>query len=216
MMRTVFNKICLFSLGWVLLGFSLAYCQSQQYYPSDAYDNRYHGYDSYYYNDQQGNDDGVEFPGRYSQRGDYRLPNSTDWDYYQAWRNYRESYYRGETQPQAYRDSHPYGMGGIGYDPDPTYLRMEEAYKRLNAQAQQGGNAYNQQNGRYNQPNEWYPNNAQQSQAENPQRNSRAAGGGGGGGSRRNTGKFQGGGSPRKYPYSQRSQNYDDYWDYSR
>lgn len=228
MARAFFNKICTFALGSALLSF--AYCQSQQYYyPSNDYGNQYQGDGSYYYGDgrsnQQSNEEGIEFPGRYSQGGDYRLPNSTDWDYYQSWRNYRESYYRGDTQPQAYRESHPYGTGGIGYDPDPTYLRMEETYRRLNAQEQQGGNPYSQQGGGgggggYYRPDGRYSNDAQQ-QGEKPgigatQKNNPSRRGGGGGSNRRNSGKFQGGGSPRKYPYAERSKNYEDYWDYSR
>ena len=48
-----------------------------------------------------------------------------DWDYKENWRSNREAYFRGETESQAIRNELPYGPGGIGYDADPGYLRIE-------------------------------------------------------------------------------------------
>ncbi len=48
-----------------------------------------------------------------------------DWDNQQDWQYYRKEFYSGKTQPEVYRERHPYGAGGIGYDPDPDYLRMQ-------------------------------------------------------------------------------------------
>ncbi len=39
-----------------------------------------------------------------------------DWDYKENWRYDRNAYLRGETEPQAYREAHPNGRGGIGYN----------------------------------------------------------------------------------------------------
>lgn len=78
-----------------------------------------------------------------------RFPNYSDWDYQESWRDNRKAYYSGETQAEAYRKNHPYGEGGIGYDPDPVYLRMEEEYRLLRDQDKQGGGSNRQSNKRY-------------------------------------------------------------------
>ena len=57
-------------------------------------------------------------------------PQTFDWDYHQTWRDDRQAYYSGKTQPQAYRDSHPMGARGIGYDADPSYPYMISAYEK--------------------------------------------------------------------------------------
>lgn len=69
-------------------------------------------------------------------------PYGTDWDYQESWRNDKKAYFSGETQPQAWRNAHPYGPGGIGYDAAPGY---QQAHPQ---QYQQG---YIQQQYYYNQ-----------------------------------------------------------------
>ena len=50
-----------------------------------------------------------------------RVTNNANWDFQQGWRNDSDAYFRGETQPQVYRENHPYGRGGVGYEPDYNY-----------------------------------------------------------------------------------------------
>ncbi len=45
-----------------------------------------------------------------------------DWDYHENWQYSRHAFFEGDTQPQAYRRTHPYGPAGIGYDADEDYL----------------------------------------------------------------------------------------------
>jgi hypothetical protein len=63
-----------------------------------------------------------------------------DWDNKENWRYNRDEFYRGESQPQAYRENHPYGPGGVGYDGDENYYRNLRRYNELqgnpNAQSQ--------------------------------------------------------------------------------
>lgn len=74
-------------------------------------------------------------------------PFGADWEYDEGWRNDRDAYLRGDTQPQAFRKAHPYGPAGIGYDADPEYLRMEQAYRQNhpNPPQRQGGYYQDQQ-----------------------------------------------------------------------
>lgn len=60
-----------------------------------------------------------------------------DWDYKANWRYDRKAFYNGESQPEAYRDEHPYGPSGIGYDADEYYPR---------GQLSQAGNQPRRQN----------------------------------------------------------------------
>lgn len=54
-----------------------------------------------------------------------------DWDFHENWRYNRDAFYRGESQPEAYREEHPYGPGGIGYDADVNYRRNLRRYQEL-------------------------------------------------------------------------------------
>lgn len=60
--------------------------------------------------------------------GNFRMGN---WDNKENWRYNRDAFYKGETQPEAYRDEHPYGAGGIGYDADVNYSRNVKRYREL-------------------------------------------------------------------------------------
>ena len=66
--------------------------------------------------------------GPYPRDGHFRMG---DWDYRENWRYDRDAFYRGETQPQAYREEHPYGSGGIGYDADINYGRNLRRYRQF-------------------------------------------------------------------------------------
>jgi len=72
-------------------------------------DNNYHTYTDNYY------DPGYDEYQRNAYQKNYQMG---DWDYQQNWRFARDAYLKGETQPEVYREAHPYGKGGIGYD-DP-------------------------------------------------------------------------------------------------
>lgn len=63
--------------------------------------------------------------------GNFRM---SDWDYRENWRYNRDAFYKGETQPEAYRDEHPYGAGGVGYDADVNYKRNFKRYRELHPQ----------------------------------------------------------------------------------
>ena len=52
-----------------------------------------------------------------------------DASYRQNWRYHRNAFYQGETDPQDFQHTHPDGPGGIGYDADENYLRMQH-YRR--------------------------------------------------------------------------------------
>lgn len=54
-----------------------------------------------------------------------------DWDYRENWQFHRKDFFRGETQPEAYRRHHPYGPGGIGYDADEDYLKLKREVQGL-------------------------------------------------------------------------------------
>lgn len=64
----------------------------------------------------------------YPRDGNFRMG---DWDFHENWRYNRDAFYRGETQPEAYREEHPYGPGGIGYDADVNYGRNLRRYQEL-------------------------------------------------------------------------------------
>lgn len=56
----------------------------------------------------------------------------TDWGYKESWRYELKAFFKGETQPEAYRSWHPYGPPGIGYNAAPgyyEYLRYREAHE---------------------------------------------------------------------------------------
>ena len=63
--------------------------------------------------------------------GSYRM---ADWNNKASWRYDRAAYYQGKSQAHAYRDRHPYGSGGIGYDSDIHYDRklqhLQELYRK--------------------------------------------------------------------------------------
>lgn len=64
----------------------------------------------------------------YVDNGGYASPKQRklrhgDWSYHENWRYDRDAFYSGETQPQYYREHHPYGPPGVGYDGDDNYLR---------------------------------------------------------------------------------------------
>lgn len=77
-------------------------------------------------NDQQSGREQLaqQYPRNYRYHDAYEP--SWDWDYKEGWRYDREAYFRGETQAEAYRRHHPYGPGGIGYDPAEGYERNLE------------------------------------------------------------------------------------------
>jgi hypothetical protein len=58
-----------------------------------------------------------------------------DWDYHQDWKYHQRGYFTGETQPEYYRETHPYGQGGIGYDADDDDLRYQ---RNANSHASRG------------------------------------------------------------------------------
>ncbi len=60
-----------------------------------------------------------------------------DWGYRQNWRYDSKAFFKGETQGEAYTQEHPYGPGGIGYDPDEEYLQMSRFYKEEAEKAHQ-------------------------------------------------------------------------------
>lgn len=64
----------------------------------------------------------------YPETGPFRMG---DWDFRGNWRYNRDAFYRGETQQQAYREEHPYGPGGIGYDADVNYMRNLRRYREI-------------------------------------------------------------------------------------
>jgi hypothetical protein len=78
------------------------------------------------------------------QKRSYRMSN---WDYKSNWRYYREAFYRGETQPQAYRKGRSPGSAGIGYDGDPNYRKL----RALMDKNQQESTRYASQNNQANQ-----------------------------------------------------------------
>ena len=67
----------------------------------------------------------------YPKDGHFRMGN---WDNRENSRYNRDAFFRGESQPQAYREEHPYGPSGIGYDADVNYSRnvkrLRELYKK--------------------------------------------------------------------------------------
>lgn len=73
-----------------------------------------------------------------------------DWDNKENWRYNRDEFYKGETQAQAYRENHPYGPGGVGYDGDENYYRNLRRYQELGGNAPQKGGYRNQQYSGYN------------------------------------------------------------------
>lgn len=120
----------------------------------------------------------------------YRNHPMTDWDYKEAWQYSAKDYFQGKTQPEVWRQNHPYGYPGIGYDGDPEYLRlerMEEDYRQRqladnnnprNSNRMSNPNAnrpYNYQNnpGNY-QNNPSMPNSPNNSNTQNATRNKTA------------------------------------------
>ena len=75
--------------------------------------------------------DNDTFSEPYPRNGNFRMG---DWDFRENWRYNRDAFYRGETQQQAYREEHPYGPAGIGYDADINYSRnvrrLREIYQK--------------------------------------------------------------------------------------
>jgi hypothetical protein len=71
----------------------------------------------------------VETP--YPEDAPVRMGN---WDYKENWRYDRDAFYRGESQSQAYKEEHPYGPEGIGYDADLNYQRNLRRYRQLRRQ----------------------------------------------------------------------------------
>lgn len=64
----------------------------------------------------------------YPQSGNFRMG---DWDFRENWRYNRDAFYSGQSQPEAYRDEHPYGPQGIGYDADVNYARNLKRYREI-------------------------------------------------------------------------------------
>lgn len=64
----------------------------------------------------------------YGTDDNFRMGN---WDFHENWRYNRDAFYSGKTQPEAYREEHPYGPGGIGYDADVNYRRNLKRYQEL-------------------------------------------------------------------------------------
>jgi len=137
-----------------LLFFNLSYSQPAEIY-SQQNDYNYSGrpaagYNEYDYQPNHYNQGyhPAEPHSPYSQPQKYHdgnQPQSFDWDYHQSWRDNRKAYYDGETQPEAYRHSHPTGAAGIGYDADPTYTQIRNEYER---QMMAEGNFYVAENNR--------------------------------------------------------------------
>jgi hypothetical protein len=91
---------------------------------SSPYNNRYQDQYPYYNYRDSANKDYVDtqYPG-YSEQNTpaqntmyQRNEHMGDWDFQGNWRYDRDAYLRGETQPQAYRESHRGGTKRIGYD----------------------------------------------------------------------------------------------------
>ncbi len=143
-----FKKINLTLLG--LAFFNLSYAQ-----PYGNYENSYNNYSSHTYQQSpysQNYGYQNEVPGGYYTNDNYQsysssqphqkyhdgnTPQPFDWNYHESWRDNRHAYYSGETQPQAYREAHPAGEKGIGYDADPVYLKMKNDYEKLQQQTNQ-------------------------------------------------------------------------------
>jgi len=113
---------------------------NQNYSPSH-YANRTNQDHRYFYS--QNNDNYSEHPidSDYSSSGyhqkyyDGNSPQIFDWNFHESWRDQRKAFYSGETQAEAYRKNYPYdGKGGIGYDGDPTYMKMKNDYEHLKAE----------------------------------------------------------------------------------
>lgn len=137
------KRVKLVLLGAIIFNFSFAYSQyydsGYSYYGADNYYNQYpnnsnNSYDSRYSNYPYGRYQENQQSARYRSdrsRSGSALTDMNDWDYHESWRDDRQSFFRGDTQPEAIRKAHPYGEAGIGYDADPLYLKMKENYTQL-------------------------------------------------------------------------------------
>lgn len=83
-----------------------------------------------------------------------------NWDYKSNWRYNRDSYFKGKTQAQAYRENHPTGSGGVGFDADDNYRKnqnnsssKEIAENRLNRNSSQNSSYNRHYNENSNQTN---------------------------------------------------------------
>ena len=120
------------------LPYEMSYQNNRSYSDhSPSYDN-YYDHQSYSNNYNPGHPT-EEYPYANSRQKYYDgdAPQPFDWSYHEAWRDNRKAYYAGETQPQAFRKSHPHGEKGIGYDADPTYVQMKNEYNRLRSETNQ-------------------------------------------------------------------------------
>lgn len=164
MLKNMFKNTTLLLLSAGVVWTTCGYSQSYYHYPQYAqenysyYSDSNYGYSNYHYTPSSHNDNYYSDEIYRPRRDDYDnrdltkgldmpagrslpQPDYADWDFRETWRDYRKAFYSGQTQAEAYRKSHPYGEGGIGYDPDPVYLRLKEEYKkekeRRELQAQQ-------------------------------------------------------------------------------
>lgn len=160
----------------------MAYVESYDR-PGYRYNDQYNDQSYYYqqnghrgYNDQASNNQSpnnqpqIKDIDRYDVRPNHPM---TDWDYKESWQYNKKDFFQGKTQPETYRENHPYGYGGIGYDADPEYLRMEQMEKDYYHQKQQLDNLLsNSEKGSHNNQN---GQNKQLSTAQNsPQSNQRS------------------------------------------
>jgi hypothetical protein len=82
-----------------------------------------------------------------------------DWDYKENWRYHRKDFYKGELQPQVYREEHPYGPSGIGYDADESYNKRRVGTNQNNGNSNSPGYSRNNGQGQGNS-NRAYGNNS--------------------------------------------------------
>ncbi len=59
-----------------------------------------------------------------------------DWDYRQNWRYNREAFYKGETQGDAYLESHQEGQASPGIYSDEESIQMRREYEQSNTHRQ--------------------------------------------------------------------------------
>lgn len=151
--------------------------QNNNYQPNRGYDNRSNPNNRNL--DRWENRPGDVPPEGYRPRdlpaGDYSNRHTGyspmgDWDYRQQWQYYAKDYLNGLTQSEVYDKYHPYGPGGIGYDPDEGYLRLQERERQLDMYARE----QNQLNQRYSKEIGYLEHNSQ-NQRDNSKRRTPSA-----------------------------------------
>lgn len=108
---------------------------SPNHYPRPSQINKYEGREEVAY------EDNLDYRTNYS----HDQPTG-DWDYKESWRHNKEAFFKGKTQAQAYREAHPYGPAGIGYDADEEYLARKRANHHSHAYYQNNDHKYRNHN----------------------------------------------------------------------